>query len=63
VLSRVPAPPEAKFLIVVFVATLVCLAMYQMFVRYTFIGVMLNGRRGGTVTRPAVAPAAAITNP
>jgi peptidoglycan/LPS O-acetylase OafA/YrhL len=63
VLSRVPAPPEAKFLIVVFVATLVCLAMYQMFVRYTFIGVMLNGRRGGTVTQPAVAPAAAITNP
>ena len=45
-------PPALEFLIVVGIATGVCLATYQVFVRHTFIGVVLNGRRGGSAVQP-----------
>ena len=63
-LTRMAWPPALEFLIVVGIATGVCLATYQVFVRHTFIGVVLNGRRGGSAVQPpaaAAAPGAAVT--
>jgi peptidoglycan/LPS O-acetylase OafA/YrhL len=62
-LSLVTWPPLVKFGVVVAVTTAVCLATYQIMVRHTFIGLALNGRRGGTGARePVGVPApAAIT--
>ncbi len=65
VLTLVGWPPLLKFLVVITVATAVCLATYQIMVRHTLIGLVLNGRRGGTgVPDVAHAPApvgAAVT--
>jgi hypothetical protein len=58
VLTLVGWPPLLKFLVVITVATAVCLATYQIIVRHTLIGLVLNGRRGGTgVPDVAHAPA------
>jgi surface polysaccharide O-acyltransferase-like enzyme len=56
-LTFVDWPPLLKFLVVCGVTTAVCLATYQVMVRHTFIGVVLNGRRGGTgASQAEVAP-------
>jgi hypothetical protein len=63
-LSLVAWPTLVKFGIVVTVTTLVCLATYQIMVRHTFVGLVLNGRRGESAREPVAAPAqagAAIT--
>jgi peptidoglycan/LPS O-acetylase OafA/YrhL len=55
-------PSLLKFAVTIGVTTALCLATYQVMVRHTFIGVVLNGRRGGTVARePVRAPAPATT--
>jgi peptidoglycan/LPS O-acetylase OafA/YrhL len=43
-----PLPSYVKFVLIVGVVTAILLLSYQLFVRYTWIGVILNGRR----TRP-----------
>jgi peptidoglycan/LPS O-acetylase OafA/YrhL len=55
-------PSLLKFAVTIGVTTALCLATYQVMVRHTFIGVVLNGRRGGTGARePVRAPAPATT--
>lgn len=44
-LSHVEAPALVKFAAVIVIAYGFCLVTYQLFVRHSFIGVMLNGRR------------------
>ena len=65
VLTLVGWPPPLTFLVVITVATAVCLATYQIMVRHTFIGLVLNGRRGGTgapgVVRTPAPVGAAVT--
>jgi glucans biosynthesis protein C len=56
-LTLVDWPTLLKFSIVLGVTTAVCLATYQVMVRHTFIGVVLNGRRGGTGAPPPTATA------
>lgn len=53
-----PWPAEAKFAVVVGVATVLLLASYQLLVRYSFIGAVLNGRRQrpARTARLAVSP-------
>jgi peptidoglycan/LPS O-acetylase OafA/YrhL len=58
VLTLVTWPPLLKFLVVITVTTAVCLATYQIMVRHTFIGLVLNGRRGGTGAPEAARPPA-----
>ena len=45
VLLPVPAPAGLKFLTVFTVTMVLCLASYQVMVRYTFLGVRLHGPR------------------
>ena len=52
-----PWPAISKFLIISFLATVILLITYQLFVRYTWIGLMLNGRR----RRGSIAVPAAVT--
>ena len=42
---RLPLPALAKFLIVLFITTIICFSSYHYFVRNTFIGKFLNGRK------------------
>jgi peptidoglycan/LPS O-acetylase OafA/YrhL len=49
-----PWPAISKFLLISLLATVILLIIYQLFVRYTWIGLMLNGRRRrGSVEVPA----------
>lgn len=45
VLAYVPLPPGVEFAALTVVTTLLLLAVYQLLVRYTWIGRLLNGRR------------------
>lgn len=51
--SRLPA--ETKFVLVWSSATVLSLLTYEVGVRRTWVGVVLNGRRDGTTSKPAVA--------
>lgn len=44
-LYGLPLPALAKMAINIAATTLVCLASYQLFVRSTWVGILLNGRR------------------
>ena len=57
-LFKVQLPGEVKMLINIAATTLVCLASYHLFVRNSWVGVLLNGRRKG---RPGSAVAHAAT--
>ena len=48
-LSGLAWPAEAKFAVVVGAATTLLLMTYQLFVRYSFIGAVMNGRRSHQV--------------
>ena len=56
-LSGLDWPAEAKFAVVAGAATTLLLLTYQLFVRYSFIGAVMNGRR----RRPARPPSRAAT--
>jgi peptidoglycan/LPS O-acetylase OafA/YrhL len=59
-LTLVAWPTLVKFSIVLGVTTAVCLATYEVMVRHTAIGEVLNGRRGGTgAPQSSATPAAA----
>ncbi len=52
-LSPVPVPVVAKFSVTLLIGLTLPLLTYHVFVRRTWIGVLLNGRRLGADTRPA----------
>lgn len=54
VLYSQPFGPVTKMALNILATTLACLLSYQVLVRYTFIGVLLNGRRQAKVVRAAV---------
>ncbi len=58
-LLKVQAPGEVKMLVNIAATTIVCLASYHVFVRNTWLGVLLNGRRKGGATG-TVAQAATV---
>ncbi len=58
-LFKVHLPGEVKMLINIAATTMLCLATYHLFVRNTWIGVLLNGRRKGSATG-TVAQAATV---
>lgn len=51
-MTRLEWSAAAEFVIVVAVAYVLCLMTYRLFVRYTAIGVLLNGRRSRPGPRP-----------
>lgn len=59
-LTLVDWPTLLTFSIVLGVTTAVSLATYQVMVRHTFIGVVLNGWRGGTGSRQSATAAAPL---
>ncbi|WP_245324656.1 acyltransferase family protein [Bradyrhizobium sp. AT1] len=58
-LSQLDWPGPFKFAIILIAALLPMLASYHLMVRFTFVGVLLNGRRAPRETTPA----AAVTGP
>jgi peptidoglycan/LPS O-acetylase OafA/YrhL len=61
--SQLAWPWPLKFAVILGVAFPLMLASYQLFVRRTFIGAILNGRRAPAPTRAVAAPAAAHGSP
>jgi peptidoglycan/LPS O-acetylase OafA/YrhL len=60
-LAEAPLPAGLKFLGVVSVTVLLCLASYHTLVRYTWIGAILHGRRARPTPRGGAAPALQAT--
>jgi len=50
-------PPELKALVVLIVSVLTLLASYHVLVRYTWIGMVLNGRRRPITSGPPLGAA------
>jgi glucan biosynthesis protein C len=59
VLYQQPLPALAKMAINIALTSIACLASYQLFVRHTWISVLLNGKRHPRRGGPPVTPAAA----
>jgi fucose 4-O-acetylase-like acetyltransferase len=60
-LYTLPAGVMTKMLLNIALTTLACLLSYQLLVRHTFIGVLLNGKRQQKQRQPAVAGSGAVT--
>lgn len=56
-LFKLDAPAEIKLVINIAATTLACLATYHLFVRNTWVGVLLNGQRRNGRTAPQAYPA------
>ena len=56
-LFKLDVPGEIKLVINIAATTLACLASYHLFVRNTWVGVLLNGRRQGNRVAPQAYPA------
>ena len=56
VLYSMPLPAVLKLLLNIAATTAVCLVTYQMFVRRSWVSVLLNGRRHPPASQPALQP-------